>query len=83
MLLTPEELRKLTNRQRRPSQAKELRAMGIEFRTRTDGSLVVLRATVEIALGAGGAVVPKQERRPQLRLQSVETKPSTRRPKQR
>lgn len=57
--------------------------MGIEFRTRTDGSLVVLRAAVEIALGAGGAINPKEERRPQLRLLPIEPKPSTRRPKQR
>lgn len=68
MLLTPEELQKLTNRQRQSAQAKELRAMGIEFRTRTDGSLVVLRATVETALGAGGASMAKQERQPQLIL---------------
>lgn len=68
MLLTPEELHKLTNRQRKSAQAKELRAMGIEFRNRTDGSLVVLRATVEIVLGAGGGATPKQNNRPQLRL---------------
>lgn len=81
MLLTPEELQKLTNRQRKNAQAKELRAMGIEFRTRTDGSLVVLRATVEIALGAGGTAAPKQERHPQLILEPIERKPRERRPK--
>lgn len=42
MILTPEELRILTHRMRAKAQVRELNAMGIPYRQRTDGSPVVL-----------------------------------------
>lgn len=51
MILTPEELVDLTKRQRSNAQAKVLRHLGIEFKPRPDGSLVVARASVDAALG--------------------------------
>lgn len=55
MFLTDHELRELTQRQRAPAQRKALRAMGIEHRTRPDGSVVVLRAHVEKEFGLAPA----------------------------
>jgi len=49
-LLTPAEVRELTGRVRRSTQAQTLRSMGIEHRIRPDGSIVVLRAHVERVL---------------------------------
>jgi hypothetical protein len=46
-ILTPEELKKLTGKMRYSAQARELNALGIPFRKRTNGSLVVLRSVVE------------------------------------
>lgn len=43
LLLTPDELRELTGHRRADAQARELEFLGIPFRTRRDGSLVVLR----------------------------------------
>lgn len=51
MFLTEEEIRELTNRKQRCSQAMVLRALGITHKVRADGSLVVLRAHVEQELG--------------------------------
>lgn len=53
MFLTPEELYDLTHRQRAPAQCRALRSMGIEHRTRADGSVAVLRAHVERILDGG------------------------------
>jgi len=47
MILTDDELRTLTGKKFRSAQAQVLRYMGIEFRTRPDGSLVVLRSELE------------------------------------
>lgn len=47
LLLTDDEVAALTGRQRRPAQKRELRALGIPFRERTDGTIVVLRRDVE------------------------------------
>ena len=50
--LTREEVRELTGRQKYAAQARALRAMGIEFRHRADGTLAVLRGHIENAMGA-------------------------------
>lgn len=47
MFLTPPELEALTERHRPAYQRRQLEHMGIPFRTRTDGTLVVLRVHVE------------------------------------
>jgi hypothetical protein len=66
--LSPDELVALTRRRRSDAQARELVAMGIPYRARTDGTLAVLRAAVDAILG-----VPDQSQRvartaePQLR----------------
>lgn len=49
--LTPSELAQLTGRTRSDAQKRALRYMGIEHRTRPDGSLVVLRSHVNQVLG--------------------------------
>jgi hypothetical protein len=51
MLLEADELVALTRKRRPTAQARALRAMGVEHRTRADGSLVVSRAHVEALLG--------------------------------
>ena len=51
MLLTDDELRELTGRKRTSSQRQVLTALGIDHGVRPDGSLVVLRAVAEQALG--------------------------------
>lgn len=61
MLLTAAEIAELTNKDRPGWQARELDHLGIPYRRRTDGSLVVLRAHVE-----GTQDVPR--RQPQVRL---------------
>lgn len=52
MLLTDDEIRELTGRERRPAQVRQLNAMGIAFKQRADRSIVVLRAHVDQVLGA-------------------------------
>lgn len=52
LLLAADELRDLTGRLRPGAQGRALRAMGIEHKARPDGTLAVLRAHVEAALGA-------------------------------
>lgn len=47
MFLNPDELRALTNRIHHSAQIKALCSMGIEHRTRPDGSPVVLRQHIE------------------------------------
>jgi hypothetical protein len=47
MVLSADEVAAVTNRKRRSLQAKELKAMRIPFRVRSDGSLMVLRIHVE------------------------------------
>lgn len=60
MFLTDEELRELTHRQKHKAQARVLRAMGIEYKVRADGSIAVLRSHVEKEMG--GAVDAKIEK---------------------
>lgn len=51
MILTDEELKDLTGRQRKDAQVRVLRFMGIEHRIRPNGSIAVLKAHVEQVLG--------------------------------
>lgn len=51
MFLTPEEIIELTGRKTHPSQRNVLNHLGIDHKTRPDGSLVVLRSHVEKSLG--------------------------------
>lgn len=47
MILTPDEVTALTQRDRPSWQARQLDHLGIPYKRRTDGSLVVLRIHVE------------------------------------
>lgn len=60
MILSPAELVALTRKRYSAHQARELEHLGIAFKRRTDGTLVVLRVDVE-----GKQDAPKRE--PQLR----------------
>lgn len=51
MFLNEEEVREMTGRVQRNAQAKMLRSLGIIFKTRADGTLLVLREHVEKELG--------------------------------
>lgn len=51
MFLTKTDLHSLTHLERPKAQARWLRARGIPFEERNDGTLVVLRAAVEAKLG--------------------------------
>ncbi len=46
LILDKKELEELTGKIRPSAQARELNAMGIDFRQRRDGSIVVLRSDV-------------------------------------
>lgn len=61
LTLTPDELQALTGRRRSDGQCRELRAMGIPFKLRRDGSPVVLRVVAELALGARGTTIHEPE----------------------
>lgn len=47
MILTPAQLVQLTERKQRAAQRRELTALRVPYRERTDGSLVVLWKDVE------------------------------------
>lgn len=51
ILLTEQELIELTKKERPSAQARALDFMGIRYRARPDGSLVVLRIHVETVEG--------------------------------
>lgn len=59
MFLDTSEIRELTQRSRHASQVKVLRSMGIEHRSRPDGSVAVLRSHVEDVLGGGAKISRK------------------------
>ncbi len=63
MILTPEELEALTKRTKPAWQRRELEFLGIPYKPRSDGSLIVFWEDVR----ATHNVQPK-EREPQLRL---------------
>lgn len=51
MFLTEQDICDLTDKERHDAQARALRYLGIDFRPRADGSLVVLKSHVEKMLG--------------------------------
>ena len=53
MFLSGDEIRSMTCRVQHKAQAKMLRSMGIAFKLRADGTLVVMRAHVEKEFGVG------------------------------
>lgn len=53
MFLSADEISSMTSRVQRAAQARMLRAMGIAFKQRADGTLVVLRSHVEKEFGVG------------------------------
>lgn len=62
MFLSPDEIEALTDRHRPGWQARQLDHLGIPYRRRTDGTLVVLRIHVETPQDS------RPRREPQLRL---------------
>lgn len=62
--LSEAEILSLTNRKRRNKQIEELRAMGVRFLVRSDGSIAIARAHAEFLLGVSSQ--PRKE--PELRL---------------
>lgn len=66
MFLTASELAELTGRHRSDAQRRALEALGVPFKTRHDGTVVVLRSAAEAALGH--APTQAQSRSPRLRL---------------
>lgn len=61
MFLTEDEVRELTQRVQHQAQAKMLRSIGMTFKIRSDGSLLVLRAHVEKELGGAPAAKSKKK----------------------
>jgi hypothetical protein len=59
MILTDAEIAELTRRERRPAQRRVLDALGIPYRVRPDGTLVVFKAYFN---------APTQDRSPPPRL---------------
>jgi len=51
LTLSREEIAQLTDRVRKSAQCDVLRQLGIPYKTRPDGSPVVLRAAMEVTLG--------------------------------
>lgn len=66
MILSHDELVELTGKQRQSAQRQVLLALGIPFKIRPDGSLVVLEAAVQAALGHPSRT--EHNSRPKLRL---------------
>ena len=64
MFLDADELISLTQRQRPSAQLRVLRYMGIEYKTRPDGSLAVLKDHVEHLLGGATPAKPEKEFEP-------------------
>ena len=50
MFLTATELRDLTGKRRNDAQERELRHLGIPYRRRKDGTLIVIRTDLHTAL---------------------------------
>lgn len=68
LTLTDEELESLTGKRTRPAQRRVLNYLGIDCRMRPDGSIVVLRSTVEKTLGPTEATSPRRANGPRFDL---------------
>ena len=64
MLLTDDELVELTGLRQSAAQRKVLDAIGVPYRVRPNGSIIVLRAAVDLALG--GVPAAQEPKRPEL-----------------
>lgn len=62
MFLTPDEIKELTGKQRKPAQLRALRFMGIEHKVRPDGALIISRSHIEKVLDGNIATKIKPER---------------------
>lgn len=69
-VLGHDEISDLTGRVQHAAQAKVLNAMGIEHRTRPDGSIAVLRTHAEEVMSGGGQATRKKKE-PQLNWSGV------------
>jgi hypothetical protein len=65
LTLDDDELREVTGKRRAPAQRRALDHLGIPYRQRPDGTLVVLRAAAEAVL-AGPAAIATTSLEPQL-----------------
>jgi hypothetical protein len=63
MILTPDEIARFTGKSRSAAQARELEYLGVPFKRRRDGTLVVYRVHAE---PVGNSI----QREPQLRLRN-------------
>lgn len=61
MFLSSDEISSMTSRVQHAAQARVLRSMGIAFKQRADGTLVVLRAHVEKEFGISAERQPKKK----------------------
>lgn len=59
--LTDDELLSLTHRRRPSAQARALQAMGVPYRTRPDGTLLVGRIAAERALTGPAPAEPQRQ----------------------
>ncbi len=66
MILTADQLEEVTGKRRARSQVDVLAALGIPYKTRPDGTPVVLRAALEAALGY--ATTQNRQTPPRVRL---------------
>ena len=62
MFLTGEEIRAASGRAQRQAQQKALTAMGIIFKVRADGSLLVLRSHIEAQLGGAPPIAERKKK---------------------
>jgi len=53
-ILNREEVIRLTGKRTRPAQARILRHMGIDFRTRPDGEIIVVDTDLPLTSSVGG-----------------------------
>lgn len=61
MFLSPAQLRELTGKRRSDAQARVLDFMRIPYSTRLNGTIAVLRAVAERALGGTGTIAASAE----------------------
>lgn len=61
MFLDAEEIQQMTDRKTRVAQRRMLNALGIVYRIRADGGLLVLRAHVEHELGGAPAAPTRKK----------------------
>jgi len=65
LTLTDDDIKEITNKTRRAAQKRELKALGIRFQERRDGSILVYRHAVD-----KGRIDTMPSREPQLRLRN-------------